>query len=402
MNSAGTAGLLASGEDRLLSHFRRCTDRGVLPGWAIRLARGGELCVDATYGVAQDGGCEPVSETTLFRILSLTKVVTSTVALMLCERGELGLDEPVHQFIPSFAKSRVASDNSRPERTDCLREPITIWHLLTHTSGLTYGFHHANEVDARYRASGFEWTVAPGIDLPEACEIWASLPLLFQPGTCWNYSVSTDVLAHVLEIVRGQRLDKLFKELIFDPLGMQDTMFVVAPDRTSDLASLYTRTDDGLMSAATSPLTEFGTAYPTLAGGGGLVSTIKDFHVFVSALFEERPASAPRLLNRRTVRFMSQNHLLQGRDIQSFGRPLYPAGTMEGTGFGLGLFVDDSPVRNRTYSSVGTVGFGGAASTLFWRDPHEDLTALFFTQLTPATSYPIRSRLKQLVYASLP
>ena len=163
---------------------------------------------------------------TLWRIYSMTKPITSVAAMMLYEEGVFELTDPVSSFIPSFADARVFDGGSDLKAvTVPATEPVRIWHLLTHTSGLTYGFHRAHPVDAMYRAAGFEWDWPPGMDLAQACDVWAGLPLLFQPGAEWNYSVSTEVLGRVVEVVSGQRLDEFFAERIFRPLGMTDTTF---------------------------------------------------------------------------------------------------------------------------------------------------------------------------------
>ena len=170
----------------------------------------------------------------------MTKPVTSVAAMMLYEEGAFELTDPVSNFIPSFASARVYTGGSDQRAvTVPLTEPVRIWHLLTHTSGLTYGFHRVHPVDAMYRAAGFEWGAPPGTDLAAACDQYASIPLLFQPGSEWNYSVSTDVLGRVVEVASGQSLDEFFATRIFAPLGMTETGFCVSEDALPRLAALY-------------------------------------------------------------------------------------------------------------------------------------------------------------------
>jgi CubicO group peptidase (beta-lactamase class C family) len=284
-------------------------------------------------------------------------------------------------------------------------EPVRIWHLLTHTAGLTYGFHRVHPVDALYRAAGFEWIMPPGMDLAGACDIWAGIPLLFQPGTEWNYSVATDVLGRVIELVSGQSLDDFLATRIFQPLGMTDTAFYAAD--TARLAALYTPgTNDG-KAARLDALARVARERPAmLLGGGGLVSTAADYERFAQLMLH-RPGSpageldGTRLLGSRTARFMMLNHLPGGLDLETFGRPIYAENPLRGVGFGLGFAVVIDPVLGRTVCSEGELSWGGAASTAFWIDPADELTVSFFTQLLPSSAYRIRPQLHQLVYQAL-
>jgi CubicO group peptidase (beta-lactamase class C family) len=277
-----------------------------------------------------------------------------------------------------------------------------MWHLLTHTSGLTYGFNRRHPVDAAYRAAGFEWGTPPGLDLAACCEAWAALPLLFQPGSAWNYGVSTDVLGRVVEVLSGMPLDAVFAERIFGPLGMTDTAFSVAPAEAGRLAALYgpdPRTgravrDDRLGAAA---LRE----PACLSGGGGLVSTAGDYLRFAEMLRAGGRLGDVRLLGSRTVRLMATNHLPGGGDLERFGRAAYSETAYEGVGFGLGFSVVEDPVAAGYPCSRGEFAWGGAASTAFWVDPVEGLVVLFLTQLLPSDTHPIRSQLHQLVAQAL-
>jgi CubicO group peptidase (beta-lactamase class C family) len=279
---------------------------------------------------------------------------------------------------------------------------MRIWHLLTHTSGLTYGFHHAHPVDAMYRAAGFEWGSPEGLDTAGCVEAWAAMPLVFQPGSEWNYGVSTDVLGRVVELASGQRLDQFFAQRILEPLGMTDTAFTIADDERHRLAALYVANPadgtrlrfDALGQVTSEPP-------PFLSGGGGLVSTAADYLRFCEMLRSGGELDGTRLLGSRTVRYMTRNHLPGGADLEAFGRPLFSETTFDGIGFGLGFSVTDDPVTNRVPGSVGEFAWGGAASTAFWVDPAEDLTVLFLTQLLPSSTHPIRSQLKALVHQAL-
>jgi CubicO group peptidase (beta-lactamase class C family) len=388
---------------RLDRHFARYVDDGRLPGWLILVTRRGQVVHVSTYGQRDVEAGLPVELDTLFRIYSMTKPITSVAAMMLYEEGAFELKDPVSRFVPPFEDMRVYRAGSALDPvTEPASEPVRIWHLLTHTSGLTYGFHHAHPVDAMYRAAGFEWGSPPGVDLTACCDAWAALPLLFQPGAEWNYGVSTDVLGRVVEVASGLSLDRFFAERIFQPLGMTDTAFW-APEADHDrLAALYVALPGGTDPVRIDAMGDAAkTPPPFLSGGGGLVSTAADYHRFTQMLLRGGELEPTRLLGTRTVRYMTGNHLPGGVDLEAFGRPLFAETTFEGIGFGLGFSVVQDNIANRVLSSIGEFGWGGAASTASLVDPAEDITALFFTQLLPSSTHPIRSQLKQLVYQAL-
>jgi CubicO group peptidase (beta-lactamase class C family) len=400
---AAEAGFDAGRLARIDRHFAAFVEDGRLPGWLVLVSRSGRVVHLGVHGSRDVEAGLPVELNTLWRAYSMTKPVTSVAAMMLYEEGAFELKDPLYRLIPSFRNVRVfRGGSSLNPVTEPAAEPIRIWHLLTHTAGMTYGFHYAHPVDAMYRAAGFEWGSPPGLDLAGACERWAELPLLFQPGTEWNYSVATDVLGRVVELLSGQALDRFFAERIFRPLGMSDTAFYVAEGEGERLAALYgadprTRLavrNDG-MGAAALKLPAF------LSGGGGLVTSAADYHRFSQMLLGGGELDGVRLLGSRTLRYMTTNHLPGGADLESFGRPLFAETTFDGIGFGLGFSVLDSPVNNKVLSSRGEFAWGGAASTAFWVDPVEEITALFFTQLMPSSTHPIRSQLRQLVYQAL-
>jgi CubicO group peptidase (beta-lactamase class C family) len=390
---------------RIDRHFARYVNDGRLPGWLVAVSRYGRLAHVSHYGSRDLEAGLPVEPDTVWRIYSMTKPVTSVAAMMLYEEGAFELTDPVSAFIPSFAGAGVyAGGSDLRQLTVPATEPVRIWHLLTHTSGLTYGFHRVHPVDALYRAAGFEWAYPRGMDLAGACDIWAGLPLLFQPGTEWNYSVSTDVLGRVVEVVSGQSLDEFFAARIFGPLGMTDTAFHAAD--TARLAALYTPGKDG-KAARLDALGDAARKRPTLLmGGAGLVATAADYHRFTQLLLDRAGSPAgeldgTRLLAPRTVRYMMRNHLPGGLDLATFGRPLYPDYPFEGIGFGLGFSVVIDPAQVKVVCSEGEAGWGGAASTAFWIDQREELTVSFFTQLLPSSAYRLRPQLRQLVYQAL-
>ena len=388
---------------RIDAHFDRYVQDGRLPGWLAVVARDGQVAHVGRSGLRDVEAGLPVEQDTLWRIYSMTKPITSVAAMMLWEEGRFELKSPIAQWLPEFAEARVFRGGTALKAvTDPLVEPIRVWHLLTHTAGLTYGFHHAHPVDAMYRRAGFEWGTPAGLDLAACCERWAGLPLVHQPGAEWNYSVATDVLGRLVEVVSGMPLDAFFAERILGPLGMTDTGFAVAEADQGRLAALYgphpttgraTRNDAMGANALEPPV--------FLSGGGGLVSSAADYARFARFLLQQGELDGVRLLGPRTVRYMASNHLPGGADLEAFGRPLFSETTFDGIGFGLGFSVVVDPVAGKVPGSPGEFAWGGAASTAFWVDPVERITALFLTQLLPSSTYPLRTQLRQLVMQAL-
>jgi CubicO group peptidase (beta-lactamase class C family) len=340
---------------------------------------------------------------TIWRIFSMTKPLTAVLALQLWEEGLFELNDPVYRYIPSFRNQKVwRSGSSTTPVLDPVVEKMRLWHLFSHTSGLSYGFMYAHPVDELYRKAGFEWGFPRDLDLGQIVDRWAELPLLFQPGTEWNYSVGLDVLGRVLEVVSGQRLDELMRTRLLEPLGMLETTWFVDEAHTSRLAALY-GAHPSTRKAVRMDGMDRGALHEPKAhgGGGGLVSTAHDYHRFTQMLLRGGELDGVRILAPGTVKYMASNHLPNGVDLTAFGRPLFAETTFDGVGFGLGVSVTIDPVKGRVPGSVGEFAWGGAASTAFWVDPAEDLTVQFFTQLLPSSVHPIRSQLKQLVYQSI-
>jgi CubicO group peptidase (beta-lactamase class C family) len=387
---------------RFDTHFRRYVDDGRLAGWTVAVARRGRVAMLAHYGLADIEAQRPVADDTIWRIYSMTKPVTSVAVLMLYERGLLELTDPVARYIPAFADMRVYRGGSAAKPgTVPASEPMRVWHLLTHTAGLTYGFHHAHAVDEIYRAKGFEFGTPRGMDLAAACDAWAAMPLLFEPGAEWNYSVATDVLGRIVEVVSGERLDTFLTEHVFAPLGMDDTGFWVAPDELDRLAGLYMPNPAGGLLRNTS-MGDAATREPTfLSGGGGLVSTAADYHRFAQMLARGGELDGARLLGTHTVAYMTRNHLPGGADLETFGRPIFAESANRGIGFGLGVSVVVDAAAGKMLTHEGEFAWGGLASTAFYVDPAAEVTAMFFTQLLPSSTYPIRSQLRALVNQAL-
>jgi len=343
----------------------------------------------------------PVAPDTLYRMYSMTKPITTVAAMMLYEEGAFELNDHLGRHLPEFASPRVyRSGSGAAMQTEPAAEPIRIRHLLTHTAGLTYGFYHQHPVDALYRSAGLDRTVGldSSCDLAGISERIAAQPLLFHPGAEWNYSMATDVLGRLVEVIAGEPLDEFFERRILTPLGMTDTGFGAQIDVTR-VARLYEARPSGLAAIDDVGRSVLEPTY--LSGGGGLVSSAHDYHRFSQMLLGGGELDGVRLLGPRTVSFMTRNHLPNGVDLARFGRPMYPDDAYAGTGFGLGFAVELDPVAAGRPCSPGTYTWGGAASTNFWVDPTEQLTVLFFTQLMPDDAVPLRTILYQMVYQAL-
>ncbi len=389
---------------RIDRHFEGYVEQKKLAGWHLALSRRGQLVHSSTMGHRDIAAELPYTDDTIVRMFSMTKPITSVAAMMLYEEGAFELKSPISKWLPEFADPRVYRSGSHlAPMTDPLVEPIRVWHLLTHTSGLTYGFHNTHVTDAIYRRGGFEWGNPPGADLAECCAMWASMPLAFQPGTEWNYGVSTDVLGRLVEVVSGMALDEFFRTRIFEPLGMTDTDFHVHDDDIDRFAALYVRNPaTGEAVRAPDALGRASTSKPTmLGGGGGLVGTAHDYLRFAHMLLNKGELDGVRLLGSRTVDYMTRNHLPGGADLEHFGRPLFAETSFDGVGFGLGFSVVLDAAESKVMRSEGEYSWGGAASTIFWVDPVNEIVALFLTQMLPSSTYPIRSELNQLVQQAL-
>ncbi len=388
---------------RIGRHLDDYVDSGRLPGWSVLVARDGQVVYRGRGGWRDVESRLAVQDDTIFRIYSMTKPITSIAALMLVEEGRIDLLDPVADYLPAFASLKVYRGGSPtdPVLTPAT-EPIRIWHLLTHTAGLTYGFHFVHPVDAMYRHAGFTFGTPPDLDLEACCDRWASLPLMFEPGSSWCYSVASDVLGRVLEVAEGRPLDAVLAERILGPLDMVDTGFYVAADQVEKVAALYTPEPDTGRARRLDLAPPVPTTLPTcLSGGGGLFSTVDDYHRFLRLVVGEGGSDGIRLLSPRTVELMAANHLPGGADLEQFGQRLYAETPFDGVGFGLGFSVLVDPVKAKTLGSPGELAWGGAASTAFWVDPLSGVSAIFMTQLIPSNTLPVRRELRTLVYQAM-
>ena len=394
MNSAQLA--------RVGEHLRsRYVEPGKIPGSLALVARHGELCYLDVGGQRDLERGTPMTADAIFRIYSMSKPITSIALMTLYERGLFSLTDPVHRYIPSWRNLQVRKGGALPAfQTEPCGRHMTIRDLLMHTSGLTYDFMHSTNIDAAYRELAVGRS-ASGYTLNDMVEQLAQLPLEFSPGERWNYSLATDVLGYLVEVISGQSLPDYLETTLFQPLGMVDTSFEIPSDKVSRLASCYERDmakklvlqDDGQNSQFAN--------LSYYSGGGGLLSTASDYYRFCQMLLNGGILEGERIIGSRTLEFMTRNHLPGGVDMADFAVGSFSETIYEGVGFGLGFANKVDAVKNGTAATAGSYYWGGLASTLFWVDPEEELIVIFMTQFMPSSTFNFRGQLESLVYAAL-
>ena len=379
-------GLSAERLERLSGIFQREIDRKRLPGVVTLVARRGKVAYCESLGVRDPASGVSMSQDTIFRIYSMTKPIVSVAVMMLLEQGRLQLSDPLHKFLTAFSDMKVAryGDSGDVELVPAER-PITIHDLLRHTSGLTYEFIGTGPVPALYNAAK---VFRVDQSNAEHAATLAGLPLAYQPGTRWDYSRSTDVLGRVIEVVSGQSLGEFLKLHMIEPLGMVDTDFFAPPEKQDRLAEPFSSDPDSgepvrLINVRERPRFE--------SGGGGLVSTVMDYARFCQMLANGGCLGSTRLLSRKTVEFMTADHL---GGIKGTSDLLAP-----GYGFGLGFTVRLVAGPAQVPGSVGHYGWGGIAGTIFWVDPLEDFFAIMMMQGPGQRDY-FRPLFRTLVYAA--
>ena len=385
--------------DRFLQD--RYVGPGRLPGVQFQLARRGELVHHTVLGMADIERGTPLADDAVYRIYSMTKPVTCVALMTLVEEGLIALDDPVAKHIPAFADLAVFTAGVEPEfLTKPPARPMQVVDLMRHTSGLTYSFQNRTNVDAAYRKLDLE-AFFGNLDLEGMIGTLSRLPLEFSPGEAWNYSVSTDVVGYLVQKLAGKPLGQVLQERIFGPLKMADTGFFVAEDQKARFTACYEPARGGLK-LQDDPQTSPFLGPPTLeSGGGGLVSTAADYMRFAQMLLRGGELEGARILAPMTLRLMTANHLPGGRDLTEFSRSLFSESTNAGVGYGLGMAVVFDAPKTLVPCSNGEVYWGGMASTAFWVDPAEEITAVFMTQLIPSSTYAIRRQLRTLVYGAL-
>lgn len=404
IETPANAGMCADRLARMPSFFQSYLDRKKFSGLSLLVSRGGSIVHQSHQGVMDWETKKPIEADTLFRIYSMTKPITSVALMMLYEEGAFRLEHELFRYLPEFADVKVfESGDVESFTTRAPDRPIQVRDLLTHTSGLTYDFLVQHPVDKMYRRSKLRGIGSEDLTLEAFVQQLAQHPLVFSPGTKWNYSFATDVCGRLVEVLSGQALDKFFQTRIFEPLGMTDTFFRVPQDKAHRLATCYERDpatkEIKVQDAGATSVYLNDRAF--LSGGGGLVSSLGDYHRFCRMLLNGGELDGHRLLSPTTVDFMTQNHLPEGRTMAEMGDESFSEARMDGSGFGLGFSVVLNPVDTYAPGSEGSYSWGGAASTYFWIDPAEELIGILLTQIMPSAAYPIRPQFQQLVYAAI-
>ncbi|MFB0610738.1 serine hydrolase domain-containing protein [Aurantiacibacter poecillastricola] len=374
---------------------------GRLPNAEILVARDGQPVYHAKAGTLGEGRGE-LPANALFRIASMTKPVTSIAFMQLVEQCKVALEDPVTRVLPELGSLGVYAGGGGdvPFRPTRPAPPIRFVDLLTHMAGFTYGLQNRTNVDAAYRSAGID--LARSLSSDDYIEKLSRIPLQHAPGERWTYSVATDVLGIAIERLSGQRLGEYIREHIFGPLGMEETAFDLPKEARTRLVDSHAfqpgdkprRVEAGSESAHFAPSSFH-------SGGGGLVSTIADYHRFCAMLLGGGALDGARIIAPKTLDLMTANHLPGGADLTEMSDALFSEASNAGTGFGLGFAVVTDPARTLMPASRGEYYWGGAYFTAFFVDPLEGITMVFMTQLYPSNVYPIRRQLKTLIYSAL-
>lgn len=376
-------------------------DSGRLPHAALLIGRGDEIAHLSVQGNAREG--QPLKEDAIFRIASMSKPITSIVFMQLVEEGKVALSHSVASFLPEFKKLGVFAAGggnvpfvSRPTSTE-----MRMIDLLRHTSGLTYGFQERNPLDAAYRREKID-DFHGKRDLDEFVAALAEIPLQFDPGTVWNYSVSTDVLGAIIQRIEGKPLDQVFKERLFDPLGMVDTFFFAPEDKAHRLPDCYSfHPKEKMKIFDNGEGSRWAKPGPFLSGGGGLLSTLSDYHRFCRMLVNGGALDGVQIISPKTLELMTANHLPGNKDLTELSQSLFSEAENAGIGFGLGFACNMNPAATMIPGSKGEFYWGGMFSTGFFVDPVEHITMVFMTQLMPSSTYPVRREIKTMLYSAL-
>ncbi|WP_420474910.1 serine hydrolase domain-containing protein [Noviherbaspirillum sp. ST9] len=393
--ASGTDGFSAERLQALTRRIQADIDGRLIPGAAMLVARGGKVVYEAALGTQDPDTGAPMSLDTIFRIYSMTKPIVSVAAMMLVEQGRLLLSDPISGYLPELGNLKVGVEKADPQGNRILQledalQPATVQDLLRHTAGFTYGIFGDSLVKEEYRKAGIG---NPRATSDEFIRMLGQLPLLYQPGTVWEYSHATDVLGVLLERVSGMPLDALLSERILKPLGMRDSGFWVEEGKHHRIAEAFAK--DPVTGAAVK-LNQPRRKPNFLGGGGGMMSTLHDYFRFAQMLANGGELEGVRILSRKTLALMASDHLV-GMPLARTGLNYTPG---PGYGFGLGFSVRTHEGGAVIPGSIGDYTWSGLAGTYFWVDPTEDLLAIFLMQ-APEQRTHYRQLFRSLVYAAL-
>ncbi|MCY3778753.1 MAG: serine hydrolase [Chloroflexi bacterium] len=396
--SPEVVGISAERLARINVKLQEYVDQAKVPGFITLVARDSEVVHFETCGYRDAENQLPMAKDTIFRIYSMTKPITSIALMMLHEEGKFQLFEPVSRYINAFGTTKVLKGyDYMGQQLIAQDPPMTIHHLLTHTAGLSYGFHFDTPIDDMYRDSIFRSETAT---LEEKTVGMASLPLRFQPSTAWYYSIATDICGYLVQLLSDMPFEDFLAERIFQPLGMKDTAFHVPADKVERFAKLYQHNiQDGSFDEYTGtphiPWHDFTKPASAPSGGGGLVSTMSDYWQFAAMLLNEGETSDVRIIGRKTLEYMTRNHIKPELLPLAIGFAKMP-----GRGFGLGFDVIIDAAQTGVLNSDGNYGWSGAAATNFWVDPQEQLVGIIMTQLMD-NMLPFQQDFRALTYQAL-
>ena len=369
-------------------------DNGKLPFASVLVGRGDDIALQWSSGVAEDA---------IFRIASMTKPITSVAFMQLVERGLVALTDPVTKYIPEFAQLGVfvGGGGNVPFMTRAPKTQMRVIDLLRHTAGFTYSFQEQGNIDAAYRKTDVEsWTKNTS---QSVIDTLAQIPLEFDPGTQWNYSVATDILGILVERISGLSLPEYFQTHIFTPLGMTDSFFQVPADKAARIPEGFAFDPEAKMKlidkAGADSMWAKGWSFNS--GGGGLASSVADYYRFCRMLLNGGALDGAQILSPKTIELMTANHIPGGQDLTQMSKSLFSEAEMAGIGFGLGFATTIDSAATLTPCSTGDFYWGGMYSTAFFVDPVEDIIMIFMTQLLPSTTYPVRREIKTMIYSAL-
>ncbi len=394
------AGFAPERINRITEHLdKNYVAPGKIAGCQTLVARHGHVAYFKSQGLMDRERRKPLSDDTIFRLYSMTKPITSVALMTLFENGHFQLNDPVSRFIPAWRDHKVwVSGEGAAMETTAVSRPMTMRHVLSHTGGLTYGATN-HPVDRAYREAGVGR--GAGETLSGFADKLAKVPLRYQPGERWMYSLSTDVCGYLVEAISGKRFDKYVQETIFDPLDMKDTSFMVASRKADRFAANYERQADKTLKLIDDPERSNYLKEPTFfSGGGGLTGTTADYLRFCEMLRRGGELDGVRILGPRTVELMHLNHLAGGKDLSAMAIGAFSETAYEGVGFGLGFAMTLGQVQAGALGG-GDYYWGGAASTIFWVDPNEDLVVIFMTQLMPSATFNFRGQLRNIIYSAI-
>lgn len=400
-------GLDAGRLERITDHIERnYIGPKKIMGAQVAVARHGHMAYQKSFGSMDLERNKPMADDAIFRIYSMTKPITSIALMTLYEKGYFQLNDPVSRYVPSWKNHKVwVSGEGEAMVTEEPKRPVSFRDVLSHTGGFTYGgglpgVGVQHPVDLIYRSLKIR-SAGSSDSMMEFLDKLSQVPLLYQPGERWMYSLSTDICGALVEVISGKPFDQYLQDEIFAPLGMKDTSFFVAPDKIDRFCANYQRGPDKALKLIDDPATStFLNPQGFKSGGGGLTGTIADYMRFCEMLRRGGELDGQRIVGPRTLEMMHMNHLAGGKDLTQMAIGSFSETANEGVGFGLGFASTKDQVSTGSLGA-GDYYWGGAASTIFWVDPKEDLTVVFMTQFMPSGTFNFRGQLKSLIYSAI-